>query len=46
MRFGIIVKEFDIIVRDVIVEYGYGDYFIYLIGYGVGFEIYEWLGIN
>lgn len=45
-RPGITAKELDTIVRDVIAEYGYGDYFIHSTGHGVGLEIHEWPGIN
>ncbi|WP_457741887.1 Xaa-Pro dipeptidase PepQ [Thermococcus sp.] len=45
-RPGITAKELDIIVRDVIKEYGYGDYFIHSTGHGVGLEIHEWPGVN
>ena len=41
-RPGITTKELDAIVRDVIAEYGYGDYFIHSTGHGVGLEIHEW----
>ena len=41
-RPGITAKELDTIVRDVIAEYGYGDYFIHSTGHGVGLEIHEW----
>lgn len=41
-RPGITAKELDTIVRDVIKEYGYGDYFIHSTGHGVGLEIHEW----
>ena len=43
---GMTAKELDTIVRDVIREYGYGDYFIHSTGHGVGLEIHEWPGIN
>ncbi len=45
-RPGITAKELDTIVRDVIAEYGYGDYFIHSTGHGVGLEIHEWPGVN
>ncbi|WP_193777125.1 Xaa-Pro dipeptidase PepQ [Thermococcus gammatolerans] len=45
-RPGITAKELDTIVRDVIKEYGYGDYFIHSTGHGVGLEIHEWPGVN
>jgi len=41
-RPGITAKELDTIVRDVIKEYGYGEYFIHSTGHGVGLEIHEW----
>ncbi|ASJ12446.1 Xaa-Pro dipeptidase PepQ [Thermococcus thioreducens] len=41
-RPGITAKELDTIVRDVIKEYGYGDYFIHSTGHGVGLQIHEW----
>jgi Xaa-Pro dipeptidase len=41
-RPGMTAKELDTIVRDVIAEYGYGDYFIHSTGHGVGLEIHEW----
>nr|WP_297506151.1 Xaa-Pro dipeptidase PepQ [Thermococcus sp.] len=41
-RPGITAKELDTLVRDVIAEYGYGDYFIHSTGHGVGLEIHEW----
>ncbi len=41
-RPGITAKELDTMVRDVIAEYGYGDYFIHSTGHGVGLEIHEW----
>ncbi|NJE75924.1 Xaa-Pro dipeptidase PepQ [Thermococcus sp. ES12] len=41
-RPGMTAKELDTIVRDVIKEYGYGDYFIHSTGHGVGLEIHEW----
>jgi len=41
-RPGITAKELDTIVRDVIAEYGYGEYFIHSTGHGVGLEIHEW----
>ncbi len=43
---GITAKELDTIVRDVIAEYGYGDYFIHSTGHGVGLEIHEWPGVS
>jgi len=45
-RPGITAKELDTIVRDVITEYGYGDYFIHSTGHGVGLEIHEWPGVS
>ena len=39
---GMTAKELDTIVRDVIREYGYGDYFIHSTGHGVGLRIHEW----
>jgi len=45
-RPGMTAKELDTIVRDVIREYGYGDYFIHSTGHGVGLEIHEWPGVN
>ncbi|ASJ09184.1 peptidase M24 [Thermococcus siculi] len=41
-RPGMTAKELDTIVRDVIAEYGYGDYFIHSTGHGVGLQIHEW----
>lgn len=41
-RPGITAKELDTAVRNVIAEYGYGDYFIHSTGHGVGLEIHEW----
>ncbi|NJE00784.1 Xaa-Pro dipeptidase PepQ [Thermococcus sp. JdF3] len=41
-RPGMTAKELDTLVRDVIKEYGYGDYFIHSTGHGVGLEIHEW----
>ncbi len=41
-RPGITAKELDTTVRNVIAEYGYGDYFIHSTGHGVGLEIHEW----
>ncbi len=41
-RPGMTAKELDTVVRDVIAEYGYGDYFIHSTGHGVGLEIHEW----
>ncbi|WP_297437794.1 Xaa-Pro dipeptidase PepQ [Thermococcus sp.] len=41
-RPGMTAKELDTIVRDVIKEYGYGDYFIHSTGHGVGLQIHEW----
>jgi len=41
-RPGITAKELDTIVRDVIKDYGYGEYFIHSTGHGVGLEIHEW----
>jgi len=43
---GMTAKELDTIVRDVIREYGYGDYFIHSTGHGVGLEIHEWPRIS
>ena len=43
---GMTAKELDTIVRDVIAEYGYGDYFIHSTGHGVGLEIHEWPGVS
>jgi Xaa-Pro dipeptidase len=45
-RPGMTAKELDTIVRDVIKEYGYGDYFIHSTGHGVGLEIHEWPGVS
>ena len=45
-RPGITAKELDTIVRDIIAEYGYGDYFIHSTGHGVGLEIHEWPGVS
>ncbi len=41
-RPGITAKELDSIVRGVIAEYSYGDYFIHSTGHGVGLQIHEW----
>ncbi|WP_148882187.1 Xaa-Pro dipeptidase PepQ [Thermococcus aciditolerans] len=41
-RPGMTAKELDTLVRDVIKEYGYGDYFIHSTGHGVGLQIHEW----
>lgn len=38
-------KEVDSLVRGVISDYGYGQYFIYSIGYGIGLDIYEFFYI-
>ncbi|AFK22528.1 Xaa-Pro dipeptidase PepQ [Pyrococcus sp. ST04] len=43
---GMTAKELDSIARDVIKEYGYGDYFIHSLGHGVGLEIHEWPRIS
>ena len=41
-RPGMTAKELDTVVRNIITEYGYGDYFIHSTGHGVGLEIHEW----
>jgi len=41
-RPGVRAKDVDGAVREVIAEYGYGDYFIHSTGHGVGLEIHEW----
>ncbi|ASJ10708.1 peptidase M24 [Thermococcus sp. P6] len=41
-RPGAKAKDVDGAVREVIAEYGYGDYFIHSTGHGVGLEIHEW----
>ncbi|ALM74333.1 Xaa-Pro dipeptidase [Thermococcus barophilus] len=38
---GMTAKELDSIARNIIAEYGYGDYFIHSLGHGVGLEIHE-----
>ncbi|WP_048146836.1 Xaa-Pro dipeptidase PepQ [Pyrococcus abyssi] len=45
-RPGITTKELDSIARNIIKEYGYGDYFIHSLGHGVGLEIHEWPGVS
>lgn len=39
------VVELDKVVRDVIEQVGYGEYFIYCFGYGMGMSEYEFLFI-
>ncbi|AIF69007.1 peptidase M24 [Palaeococcus pacificus DY20341] len=39
---GMTAKELDSVARDIIKEYGYGDYFIHSLGHGVGLAIHEW----
>ena len=43
---GMTAKELDSIARDIIKEYGYGEYFIHSLGHGVGLEIHEWPRIS
>lgn len=43
---GMTGKELDAIVRQCIVDGGYGDYFIHGLGHGVGLEIHELPNIN
>ncbi|MDK2870349.1 MAG: Xaa-Pro dipeptidase [Pyrococcus sp.] len=43
---GMTAKELDSIAREIIKEYGYGDYFIHSLGHGVGLEIHEWPRIS
>jgi len=38
---GMTAKELDSIARNIIAEYGYGDYFIHNLGHGVGLEVHE-----
>ncbi|NJF24395.1 Xaa-Pro peptidase family protein [Thermococcus sp. Bubb.Bath] len=45
-RPGITAKDVDTAARNVIAEYGYGDYFIHSTGHGVGLEIHEWPGVS
>ncbi|AEC52689.1 X-Pro dipeptidase [Pyrococcus sp. NA2] len=39
---GMTAKELDSIARNIIAEYGYGEYFNHSLGHGVGLEIHEW----
>ncbi|HII61812.1 Xaa-Pro dipeptidase PepQ [Pyrococcus horikoshii] len=39
---GITAKELDSIARNIIAEYGYGEYFNHSLGHGVGLEVHEW----
>ncbi|ASJ03207.1 peptidase M24 [Thermococcus profundus] len=43
---GVTAKDVDTAARNVIAEYGYGDYFIHSTGHGVGLEIHEWPGVS
>lgn len=45
IKVGLIGCEVDVLMCDYIMEKGYGEYFGYFIGYGIGFEIYEVLGL-
>lgn len=41
IRAGMHVKDGDALARDIIVKYGYGDFFGHGLGHGVGLEIHE-----
>ena len=41
LKAGMHVKEGDALARDIIVKYGYGEYFGHGLGHGVGLEIHE-----
>lgn len=43
VKFGVIVGELDDIVWGVIIKVGYGEYFNYCLGYGIGIIVYEYL---
>lgn len=43
IRFGMIGVEVDVILRNYLELKGYGKEFGYLLGYGIGLEIYEGL---
>lgn len=45
VEFGVIVELVDVVVCVVIENVGYSEVFIYCIGYGFGFEVYELLYI-
>ncbi|AEH24457.1 Xaa-Pro dipeptidase PepQ [Pyrococcus yayanosii] len=46
VRPGMKAKELDSVARNIIAEYGYGEYFIHSLGHGVGLEIHEWPRIS
>ena len=43
---GLKCCEIDKVARDIIVEYGYGDYFIYSTGHSLGLDIHETPGFS
>jgi len=45
-RSGMMAKEVDKIVRDIITKAGYGNFFIHSTGHGVGLDIHEFPNIN
>ncbi len=45
-RPGVTARDLDSVARDVLKEYGYGEYFIHSLGHGVGLEVHEWPGVS
>src|SRR5699024_2071260 len=41
IKVGVPCEQIDQVARDILTEYGYGDYFIHRIGHGIGLDYHE-----